>query len=167
MDDFNNFEEFDYDEYKDQIIDSYELEDVTDVSFGFSYQDIERIGFARDEEELLGTVTEGLKISKFDIQNRTPEDIFRIILNETIKKYDLSKNEYDEAISVMKKIKEQDKKIKYKNPKAILFALMVFNQRGEIDKSKLNSVYDSKAKNEDISKIDLLRYARFIERLLI
>jgi hypothetical protein len=169
MDDFNedDYPEFDYyDEQNGGEEDVFLPEDDQDI-FRSAYSDRERIGFfqERDIDEVPGTYVDGEKFNKFEIQNRTPEDIFRAIVNDTSRRYDISKQETNDSLRIMQKINSQNRNLKYKNPKAILFAILVFNIRGEIDKRLLERVYEEKAKNEDISKIDLLRYAFFVQEV--
>jgi hypothetical protein len=165
----NEYNEFDYDEFN-QRENEFEYDEFNQEEDRFQavYKDIERTGFARpsDIDETLGTFVEGEKFNRIELQTRTPEDIFRAIVNETARRYeDITGNEITESLRIMQRINNQDKKLKYKNPKAILFAILVFNIRGEIDRRLLDQVYEKKAKNEDISKIDLLRYAFFIKEL--
>lgn len=127
-----------------------------------------RVGMARalDIDEDLSTLIEGDKFKKFNQMSRTPEDIFKTIVLDTISSYNISKDEniYDDSMRIMQLINKHNKRLKYRNPKAIVFALLVFSDR-KIDKKKLDKVYDEKAKHEHMTKIDLLRYVFFIENL--
>lgn len=127
-----------------------------------------RVGQARaiDIDEDLGTIIADDKFKRFERISRTPEDIFRSLAMDTISKYNISKDEniYNDALRIMQIINKHNKRLKYRNPRTIVFALLVFTDR-KIDKKKLDKVYDEKAKHENMTKIDLLRYAFFIENL--
>lgn len=122
-----------------------------------------RVGMARatDIDEDLSTMVMDDRFNKLERISRTPEDIFRAITMDTVNKYNLSKGHYDDCIRIMQLINKQNKKLKYKNPKAIVFSLLIITDN-KIDKSKLDKVYEDKAKHEKMSKLDLLRYCIFV-----
>ena len=125
-----------------------------------------RVGMARaaDIDEDLGTLIVDEKFKKLERMSRTPEDIFRAIAMDTATKYGLGKDVYEDSLRVMQLINKHNKRVKYRNPRAIMFAILVFTN-GKIDKKKLDKVYEDKAVHEKMTKIDLLRYAFFIRDL--
>lgn len=132
-----------------------------------------RVGMARDNdiEESLGLeIGGGGKLAKIqeriDRQNKTPEDIFKTLVRKTIEKYHLPKGLETGAIRVMQKINSKNKKLKFKSPSCIVFALECFNEKNEVDKKKIKKVFDTMADDEKISMFDLLRYAFFVKDLL-
>ena len=114
-------------------------------------------------DESLGTVMLGGN-KKLEQMSRTPEDIFRIIVNNTINQYDLGKDVFDDAMRIMQLINNQKKRLRFKNPKAIVFGSLVLD-RNNVDKKKFKSIYIDYARKEGLTKMDLLRYAFFIQRL--
>ncbi len=132
-----------------------------------------RVGMARavDIEESLGLEIGGggnlAKIQeRIDRQNKTPEDIFKTLARKMIEKYHLPKETETDAARVMQRINSRNKKLKFKSPQAIVFALQTFDQDREIDKKKLKEVYETMANDEKISLFDLVRYARFVQDIL-
>lgn len=153
--------------------DEYEAEDDSRIDMGAEWRDFadggaskSRVGMARaiDIDEDLGTMIVDERFKKMERMARTPEDIFRALAMDTATKYNLSKENYDDAIRVMQLINKHNKRLKYKSPRAIMFALLVFTNT-TIDRAKLDKIYNDKAKHENMTKMDLLRYAIFIQTL--
>jgi len=126
-----------------------------------------RVGIARaaDIEEDLGTMMVDEKFKKMEQMSRTPEDIFRMISRKIKERYDIPEGVYDDSLRIMQYINKQNRKLKFKNPAAILFSLLCI-KNDMIDKKQLDKVYDEMAKHEKMSKIDLLRYIFFVQDML-
>lgn len=126
-----------------------------------------RVGIARaaDIEEDLGTMNVDEKFKKMERMSRTPEDIFRILARKIKERYDISDGVYDDSLRIMQYINKQNRKLKFKNPSAIMFSLLCIRE-GEIIKDKIDKVYNDMAKNEKMNKSDLLRYIFFVKDVL-
>lgn len=144
------------------------------IDFGAEWRDFgdgvnkSRVGIARavDIEEDLGTMAmTDEKFGKTEQMSRTPEDIFRVIATRTKLRYDINEGVYDDALRVMQYINRQNRKLRYKNPSAILFALLCINE-GEIQKEEIDKIYETMAKHEKMGKVDLLRYIFFVQDIL-
>jgi hypothetical protein len=124
-----------------------------------------RVGEARplDIIEDLTTVAGDDRFKKLEQMTKTPEDIFRIMSRNVIAKYRNKLSEYyNEGIRVMQFINARNRKLKFKNPAGILFALYCIKD-GEISSGEyIDDVYETMAKNENMTKIDLLRYIFFV-----
>lgn len=149
------------------------MEDDSVIDTGAEWRDFadggpskSRVGMARamDIEEDLGTMINDDRYKKLDRMTKTPEDIFRSIAMDVSLRYKLTKDNYEDGLRIMQLINKHDRKLKYKSPKAIMFAILVFTG-DKIDKTKLEKIYKDKASHENMSKIDLLRYAFFIQTL--
>lgn len=177
----DEYDDEDFGEYKTPTDEDYEkydeddivAEDDSRIDTGAEWRDFadggpskSRVGMARaaDIDEDLGTMVLDKRFQKIERMTRTPEDIFRAIAMDTVNRYGLSKDNYDDALRIMQLINKHNKRLKYKSPRAIVFAILVFTDK-KIDKTKLNKIYEEKAKNEHMSKMDLLRYALFIQNL--
>ena len=183
-----DIEELDYadeDEYKsmeresDEVDDYMIAEDISRLDTGAEWRDFRdsgdpsksRVGMARptDIDEDLGTMIVDEKFQKIGRMTKTPEDIFRAIVLKTVSTYRLDKWYENEASQVMQLINKHNMRLKYRSPQAIVLALLVFDGE-KISKSKLEEVYKEKifvekAKHQVMSKLDLLRYALFIQHL--
>lgn len=127
-----------------------------------------RVGIARavDIEEDLGTMAmTDEKFGKTEQMSRTQEDIFRIIATRTKLRYDINEGVYDDSLRIMQYINRQNRKLRYKNPSAILFALLCISD-GEIQKEEIDKIYEKMAKHEKMTKVDLLRYIFFVQDIL-
>lgn len=184
---YDEYDEKDYDEddigeYKtptDEDLEAYAIEEdemgIRDdyrIDTGAEWRDFEgdisksRVGMARavDVEDDLGTMIVDDKFKKLERMTRTPDDVFRMIAMDTVTKHGINKEVYDDALRIMQLINKHNKRLKYKSPKAIVLALLVFSG-SSIDKNKLEKVYNDKVKQENMTKIDLLRYAMFIQNI--
>lgn len=183
--DIDNLEEMDMDEIdaRDGVEDFLDDgEKLDDINMGAEWREFSndaesrkksRVGQAReaDIEEDFNTMIGGNgKLAKIqeriDRQNKSPEDIFKTLVRRTIGKYNLPKGVENDAIRVMQNINKQNRKLKFKSPQAIVFALLVFNEKREIDKKELHKVHKDMAEQEKITLFDLLRYAFFVRELL-
>ncbi len=166
------------DEMEDLLEEAFDEQEFN-INLGAEWREFEgdksksRVGAAREldiDEDLRTDIMGGgilaQKMKKMERMTRTPEDVFKIILTKTIKDHDLSNKYYNEALRVMQKINRQDKKLRFKNPKAIIFALIVLSESGKnINKKVLKNVVEEHGMKENINEIDLLRYIFFIEKL--
>lgn len=188
MDDFNNFEldDTNLDGYKtppdnfvfgeEEFQEEFIPEADNRIDFGAEWRNFSqengvnksRVGIARavDIEEDLGTMAMvDEKFGKTEQMSRTPEDIFRTIATRTKLRYDINEGVYDDALRIMQYINRRNRKLRYKNPSAILFALLCINDK-EIQKEEIDTIYEKMAKHEKMSKVDLLRYIFFVQDIL-
>jgi hypothetical protein len=152
---------------EDELVsEKYEIDPQAEWRNSNDSPDKSRVGMARGEdiEEDIGTTVADERFKKIEKMTRTPEDFFRATSNDIKRRYKLTQADYNNSIAVMNLINKHNKGLKYKSPQAIILALLVFTNK-KIDKNKLNSVYEDMAVNENMTKIDLLRYAIFIENL--
>lgn len=126
-----------------------------------------RTGMARavDIDEDLGTMMMDDKFKKMDMMSRTPEDMFRMIARKIKERYEMSDGVYDDSLRIMQYLNKQNRKLKFKNPAAILFALLCIKD-GEILDDNIDDVYNNMAKHESMYKTDLLRYIFFVQDVL-
>jgi transcription initiation factor TFIIIB Brf1 subunit/transcription initiation factor TFIIB len=178
LDEYKTPDEDYFDKEEKDENDGYDNEDIVGqddsyIDTGAEWRDFgdgepskSRVGQARslDIDEDLSTIISDERFKKFGQMNKTPEDIFKTLIRDTISKYNVSKDIYEDSLRVMQLINKHNKRLKYRNPQAVVFALLVFTDRN-IDKKKLDKIYEEKAKHENMKKIDLLRYAFFIENL--
>ena len=125
-----------------------------------------RVGIARavDIEEDLGTMIDE-KFKRMEQISRSPEDMFKILARKIKDKYELSEGVYDDSLRIMQYTNKQNRKIKFKNPGAILFALLCIKDNKIIDEN-IETIYETMAKHERMTKIDLLRYIFYVNDLL-
>lgn len=163
----NNDEDKTIDENDDDEI--IEGNDGAYISSGPEWRDFgdgepskSRVGIARSndiDEDL--SLAYNVDFKHLEKLNKTPEDIYKYIVLQTIDKYRLDKNLYDTSLKILKILKQKNIKIKYKNPKAILFAIMCVEDK-KINMQKLKELSD-KIIDEKIGSIDLLRYCFLIQ----
>jgi hypothetical protein len=164
---FKEYGEFDE---EDGYIESDELSRIDTGAEWRNFEegyDKSRVGIAReiDIDEDLGTMIVDERFKKIEQMSRTPEDIFRSSVLKITQDYDLPKGIYEDSLRVMQLINKHKQKLKYKNPAAIVFALLVFETSGKISRTKLEKVYKNMANKEQMTQVDLLRYAFFIQNL--
>lgn len=125
-----------------------------------------RVGIARaaDIDEDLGTMVDE-KFKRMEQISRSPEDMFKILARKIKDKYDLSEGVYDDSLRIMQYTNKQNRKIKFKNPGAIIFALLCIKDNKIIDEN-IENIYETMAKHERMTKIDLLRYIFYVSDLL-
>ena len=124
-----------------------------------------RVGMARDtslDDDL--SLAFNIDFKHLELLSKTPEDIYKALCLETISKYGLEKNLYDMALKVLKKLKDRGIRIKYKNPKMIIFSIMSF-KNGSIDNELLEKSLSNFSSDDKVKKIDLVRYCFLIEKL--
>lgn len=181
--DFEYADDDDLDEYKTPTDDlEYGGEDMDDefvpdtggrIDTGAEWNDYgdavskSRVGIARaaDIDEDLGTMMVDDKFKKMDQMSRTPEDIFRMLSRKIKERYDLSEGVYDDSLRIMQYLNRQNRKLKFKNPAAILFALLCIKDGKIVDK-EIDKIYNEMAKHEKMNKTDLLRYIFFVQDVL-
>ena len=131
-----------------------------------------RVGLARDAdiEETFGLEIGGGKLSKIQEkisrQSRTPDDIYREIAHNIVSKYNLPKTLETDSIRVLQEINRQNKKLRFKSPAAIIFALQTFDDDKNISKDKIHRVFQDQASKEYMDISDLLRYSFFVGKLM-
>jgi len=176
-----DYDDDDMDDYKSPTdedfaddMDSDIIEDDSRIDMGAEWRnygdgvDPSRVGMARptDIDEDLGTMIMDDKFKKMEQMSRTPEDMFRIIGQRIITRYDLSEDLFNEAQRIMQYINRQNRKLKFKNPAAIIFALLCIEDTNII-KDRIDKVYEEKAKHEKMSKSDFVRYLFFVHDLIV
>lgn len=126
-----------------------------------------RVGIARamDIDEDLGTMMVDEKFKKMEQMSRTPEDMFRILARKIKERYEISEGIYDDSLRIMQYINKQNRKLKFKNPAAIIFGLLCIKE-GQIVEKTIDKVYEDMAKHEKMNKSDLLRYVFFVQDVL-
>ncbi|MDD4930610.1 MAG: hypothetical protein PHG66_00455 [Candidatus Colwellbacteria bacterium] len=126
-----------------------------------------RVGIARaaDIDEDIGTMMVDEKFKKMEQMSRTPEDMFRILARKIKERYDISDGVYDDSLRIMQYLNKQNRKLKFKNPAAIIFALLCIKDT-KIDNKSIDKIYDEMAKHEKMNKTDLLRYIFFVQDVL-
>lgn len=126
-----------------------------------------RVGIARaaDIDEDLGTMMGDEKFKKMEQMSRTPEDMFRILARKIKERYDINDGVYDDSLRIMQYLNKQNRKIKFKNPAAIIFALLCIKDNKIVDKA-IGKIYDEMAKHEKMNKTDLLRYIFFVQDVM-
>lgn len=170
----------DPDEDRDPYEDDYGEEPAEDdgqyIDTGFEgriFDDTDRnnlrIGIARPvgiDDDLATGGNEEFK--HLENMMKTPEDIFKTISFNTVKKYNLNEELYNDSIRIMQLINLHTKKLKYINPSCIVFSLLLFDRDVKTDKEikkKLEDIYSKYSSDENITKIDIIRYYRFIKKL--
>lgn len=121
----------------------------------------ERIG----QDQTLGTIIHGYdKLAKRqEAINRifmNTQELFSINFYKACSKYGIEKNKVEGLLELLFKSEH----FEYKNPFGILFGFMCLKGRN-INESLVNNIYKNYAINENISILDLIRYARFIKSL--
>jgi len=155
-------EDGEFDELEDSKIDD-DFEE-----YGNTFKDNERVGAGRLGEDVLMTQIdefgEGRGLSKLqkiiEKISMTPEQIYKIILNNTITEYSIPSSIESKAIGLMSRIYN----LKFKSPKLICFALYILKSDGQVDQVKFDEVYQKT--QEDLEKYDLLRYCFYVKKLL-
>jgi hypothetical protein len=121
----------------------------------------ERIG----QEQTLGTIIQGQdklakrqeKINRMNLNN---QQIFSINFDKVCSKYGIEKNRVYGLLDLVLKSQFYE----YKNPSGILFGFLCLKGKN-ISETQLDNVYQKYASQENISILDLVRYARFIKSL--
>ena len=121
----------------------------------------ERIG----QEQELGTIIKGFdklakKQEKINRMMMSSQQIFMINFDKACSKYSISKNRVDGLLSLIFRTEFYE----YKNPTGCLLGYLCLKNRN-IDSKLLNSVFEKYASIENMSILDLTRYARFIKSL--
>lgn len=126
-----------------------------------------RVGIARaiDIDEDLGTMTQHDTFNRLERISRSPEDMFRIIARKTKERYKIQDGIYDDSLRVLQYMRKRGRKVKFKNPSAILFALLCLKD-GKIVKGEISSVYEKMARHEKMTETDLVRYIFFVKDVL-
>lgn len=126
-----------------------------------------RVGMAEaiGQEQTLGTIIHGYdKLAKRqEAINRiymNAQELFTINFNKACSKYGIEKKKVDGLMSLLFK----SEFFEYKNPFGILFGFLCLRGRN-INDTLVNDVYKKYAIQENISMLDLIRYARFIKSL--
>jgi hypothetical protein len=89
------------------------------------------------------------------------QEIFSLNFKKACDKYSINIKTVESIMPLLFK----SNYFEYKNPYGIIFGFLCIKGR-DIDIKKLNNVYDKYAVNENITKLDLIRYARFLQSLL-
>lgn len=126
-----------------------------------------RVGMAEaiGQEQTLGTIIHGYdKLAKRqEAINRiymNAQELFTINFNKACSKYGIEKKKVDGLMGLIFK----SEFFEYKNPFGILFGFLCLRGRN-INDTLVNDVYKKYAIQENISILDLIRYARFIKSL--
>jgi hypothetical protein len=189
-DDYDEEKTFDYDDEDGDGLDSYrspsgddygepeeipEFKEVTDsyIDTGAEWRDFadggaskSRVGMARRVDivdEDLGTFIFDDKYKKLEKISRTPEDIYRVMTLDTVKKYNLPNELVSDSLRIMQYIKQYNKVLKFKSPKLVVLALTVIKEN-KLDIYSLNKIIE-KVSDEGITKMDIIRYVTFIQGL--
>jgi hypothetical protein len=121
----------------------------------------ERIG----QEQTLGTIIQGndklaKRQEKINMMNLNTQQLFIINFNKSCNKYGIEKSNVNSLLELLFKTQHYE----YKNPFGLIFGFMCLKGKN-ISEKLLNDVYKNYAINENISILDLLRYARYIKSL--
>ena len=121
----------------------------------------ERIG----QEQVLGTIIRGYdklakRQEKINKMNMTSQQIFSINFDKVCSKYDINKGKVYGLLDILFQTQFYD----YKNPAGCLFGFLCIKGK-DIDRKLVNSVYEKYASQENMTLLDLVRYARFIKSL--
>jgi hypothetical protein len=127
-----------------------------------------RVGMAErvGQDQVLGTIIKGYdklakKQEKINKMNLTSQQLFSITFDKVCLKYDINKNK----VSGLLELLFQTQFYEYKNPGGCLFGYLCLKNKN-IDSKQLKSVFDNYASQENISILDLVRYARFVNSLM-
>lgn len=153
--------------------DGFVAEDDSRIDSGAEWRDYgdgvskSRVGIARaaDIDEDLGTMMVDDKFKKMEQMSRTPEDMFRILARKIKERYNINDGVYDDSLRIMQYLNKQNRKLKFKNPAAIIFALLCIKDNKIVEKS-IDEIYEEMAKHEKMNKTDLLRYIFFVQDVL-
>lgn len=125
-----------------------------------------RVGMARemDIDEDLGTMMVDEKFKRMEMMSRTPMDMFRILARKIKEKYNISESVYTDSLRIAQNIEAENRGLKFKNPSAILFALLCMENK-VIKAKNVEVIYEEMAKHEKMNKTDLLRYIFFVQEM--
>ena len=121
----------------------------------------ERIG----QEQTLGTLIQGndklaKRQEKINMMNLNTQQLFIINFNKACQKYGIEKSNVNGLLELLFKTQYYE----YKNPFGVIFGFMCLKGKN-INEKLVNDVHKNYAINENISILDLLRYARYIKSL--
>ena len=122
----------------------------------------ERIG----QEQTLGTLIQGndklaKRQEKINMMNLDTQQLFIINFNKACQKYGIEKSNVNGLLELLFKTQYYE----YKNPFGVIFGFMCLKGKN-INEKLVNDIHKNYAINENISILDLLRYARYIKSLL-
>jgi hypothetical protein len=122
----------------------------------------ERIG----QEQELGTIIKGFdklakKQEKINRMMMSSQQIFMINFDKACSKFDINKSKVDGLLTLIFKTEFYE----YKNPTGCLLGYLCIKNK-KIDTKQLNDVFEKYASSENMSILDLTRYARFIKSLI-
>lgn len=127
-----------------------------------------RVGMAErvGQDQVLGTVIKGYdklakKQEKINKMNLTSQQLFSITFDKVCLKYDINKNKVSGLLESLFKTQFYE----YKNPAGCLFGYLCLKNKN-IDNKQLKSIFENYASQENISILDLVRYARFVNSLI-
>lgn len=152
-----------YDEFEQNEFNHGDGHSFISQEIGFKDQDRYGMSHVSGGEELPGTIG-FIGNKRMEQMSRTPEEIFSMMVNNIVQRYDFPKEVFNDCISVRDQINKTKQKLKFKSPKAIVFALLIFEGK-DISKKKFNKVFNDYAKKEGLTKMDLLKYCIFIKNL--
>lgn len=130
--------------------------------FAVPFRELERLGAPRAfgiEEDLSTMEIDGYR--RIDQMSRTNEQIYKILATKAKERLNLNNNILNDTLLIMNKINKKDRGLRYKNPVAIMLALLCINNN-KIDKQKLNKIYEQYGKQENMTEADILRYCFFV-----
>ena len=159
-------EENEVGEYDDTTIgEEYEQEEP---QYDVGFKDLERLNvMGRGEQQELKTyISEGKMSSGLleEEEKNTAKNMFNRILFKIKANHNISDWIYDRTIALTKKMGNN---VRFKNPIAILFSLLLVDVEGKIQSksSEREKVYEI-AKMENIDTPDLLRYCFYVSNLI-